>query len=180
MSLLRAAEENLVSTSLPQRTEPRLPEQRGTDVSVSGNSVRLVQEHGTAAIILDEEGSLLVIQPAIKRGAWRSGIASIIEEEIQEQLTRFFGSAVGSSTIDPAQRLSHVAIVVAMRGAGHTSWRTRDEQQRSPNSATMSMRGSEHIAVTLSPPVHRRAALLHDTQRLGEDFTVRLRREIKG
>jgi hypothetical protein len=71
-------------------------------VSVSGNSVRLVQEHGTAAIILDEEGSLLVIQPAIKRGAWRSGIASIIEEEIQEQLTRFFGSAVGSSTIDPA------------------------------------------------------------------------------
>jgi hypothetical protein len=149
-------------------------------VSVSGNSVRLVQEHGTAAIILDEEGSLLVIQPAIKRGAWRSGIASIIEEEIQEQLTRFFGSAVGSSTIDPAQRLSHVAIVVAMRGAGHMSWRTRDEQQRSPNSATMSMRGSEHIAVTLSPPVHRRAALLHDTQRLGEDFTVRLRREIKG
>src|SRR5918994_7149431 len=102
MSLLRAAEENLVSTSLPQRTEPRLPEQRGTDVSVSGNSVRLVQEHGTAAVILDEEGSLLVIQPAIKRGAWRSGIASIIEEEIQEQLTRFFGSAVGSSTIDPA------------------------------------------------------------------------------
>src|SRR5918995_5390039 len=140
MSLLRAAEENLVSTSLPQRTEPRLPEQRGTDVSVSGNSVRLVQE----------------------------------------QLTRFFGSAVGSSTIDPAQRLSHVAIVVAMRGAGHMSWRTRDEQQRSHNSATMSTRGSEHIAVTLSPPVHRRAALLHDTQRLGEDFTVRLRREIKG
>lgn len=154
---------------------------RGTDVSVGGNSVRLVQDQGTAAVVLDEEGSLLIVEPAIERGAWRTGIASIIEEDIQEQLTRilrFSGRVLDH--IDAAQRLSHVAIVVAMRGAGHMPWRTRAEQQRSPNAATMSMRASEHVAITLSPPVRRRAALLHDTQRLGEDFTVRLRREVNG
>lgn len=154
---------------------------RGTDVSVSGNSVRLVQEQGTAAVVLDEEGSLLIVQPAIERGAWRTGIASIIEEDIQETLTRilrFSGRVLDH--VDAAQRLSHIAIVVAMRGAGHMPWRTRAEQQGSPNAATMSMRASEHVAITLSPPVRRRAALLHDTQRLGEDFTVRLRREVSG
>lgn len=154
---------------------------RGTEVSVRGNTLQLVQEQGTAAVVLDEEGSLLVVQPAIEQGAWRSGIASIIEEDIQEQLTRalrFSGRVLDQ--IDAVQRLTHVAIVVAMRGAGHMPWRTRIEQQASPNAAAMNMRAGEHIVVALSPPVRRRAALLHDTQRLGEDFTVRLRREVNG
>lgn len=155
---------------------------RGTDVSVSGDSVRLVQEQGVAAAVLGEEGSLLVVQPAVERDAWRSsGITSIIEEEIHERLTRvlrFSGRVLDH--IDGAQRLTHVAVVAAMRGVGHMPWRRREEQQRSPNAATMSMRASERVAVTLSPPVRRRAALLHDTQRLAEDFTVRLRREVNG
>jgi hypothetical protein len=155
---------------------------RGTDVSVSGDSARLVQEHGVAVVAVDEEGSLLVVQPAIERHEWRStGITSIIEEDIQERLARTlrFGGRV-LDHIDGAQRLTHVAVVVAMRGVGHMPWRTRAEQQRNPNAATMSMRGSEHVAVTLSPPVRRRPALLHDTERLAEDFSVRLRREVKG
>ena len=154
---------------------------RGTDLVVSGDSVRLVQDHGKAAAVLDEEGSLLVIQPAVERDAWRTGITSIVHEEIQERLTRglrFSGGVLDH--IDGAQRLTHVALVVAIRGAGHMPWRTREEQDRSPNAATMSMRGSEHVVVTLSPPVRRRAALLYDTQRLAEDLTVRLRREVQG
>ena len=154
---------------------------RGTDVSMSGDSVRLVQEHGVAVAALDEEGSLLIVQPAVDREVWRSVIASIIEEEIQERVARvlrFSGQILDH--VDGAQRLTHVAVVVAMRGAGHMPWRTREEQQRSPNAATMSMRASEEVAVTLSPPVRRRAALLYDTQRLAEDFVVRLRREVKG
>lgn len=155
---------------------------RGTDVSVSGASVRLVQEHGMAAAVLDEEGSLLVVQPAVEQDAWRSsGITSIIEEDVQAQLARMLRfSARVLDHIDGAQRLTHVAVVVGMRGAGHMPWRTREEQLRSPNAATMSMRSNEHVAVSLSPPVRRRAALLHDVQRLAEDFVVRLRREVKG
>jgi hypothetical protein len=43
----------------------------------------------------------------------------------------------------------------------------------------MGMRRLDEVVVLLSPPVRRRAALLHDTQRLAEDFTARLRREAK-
>jgi hypothetical protein len=120
--------------------------------------------------------------PAIDRDAWRSsGITSIIEEEIQARLTRMLRfSARVLDHIDGAQRLTHVAVVVAMRGVGHMPWRTREEQQRSPNAATMSMRSTEHVEVTLSPPVRRRAALLHDMHALAEDFVVRLRREVRG
>jgi hypothetical protein len=154
---------------------------RGTDLSVRGDTVRLVQEHGVAGVALDEAGSLVVIQPAVEREVWSSGIASIIEEDVAARLTRAFrfcGRVLDH--VDAAQRITHVAIVAALRGAGHMPWRTRDEQQRSPNAATMSMRSTDDAAVTLSPPVRRRAALLHDTQRLVEDFTVRLRREAKG
>lgn len=155
---------------------------RGTDLSVSGASIRLVQEHGVAAAVLDEEGSLVVVQPAIDRDAWRSsGITSIIEEAIQARLTRMLAfSARVLDHVDAAQRLTHVAVVVAMRGVGHMPWRTREEQQRSPNSATMSMRSTEHVEVTLSPPVRRRPALRHDMHALAEDFVVRLRREVRG
>ncbi len=148
---------------------------------MSGDSVRLVQEHGIAATVLDEQGDLLVVQPAVERDAWStSGITSIIEEEIQERLTRalrFCGRVLDH--IDGAQRVTHAAVVVAMRGVGHMPWRTREEQNRSPNAATMSMRSTEHVEVTLSPPVRRRAALLHDTLRLAEDFVLRLRREVR-
>lgn len=75
-------------------------------------------------------------------------------------------------------RLTHVAPVVALLGAGYLPWPTRAEQQRSPSQATMGM-GSRNESVLLTPPVRRRAALVHDGTRLAEDFTVRLRRVIR-
>lgn len=153
----------------------------GTDLAVRGDAVRLVQEHGVALVSLDEAGSLILVQPAVERDEWRAGITSLIEEFITERLTRalrFCGRVLDH--VDPAQRVTHVAVVAAMRGSGHMPWRTRAEQKTSPNAASMSMRSADDIAVMLSPPVRRRTALLHDTQRLAEDFTVRLRREVQG
>ena len=154
---------------------------RGTDLAIRGDTVRLVQEQGTALVSLDEAGSLVVLRPAVEREEWSFGITSIIEEAMAERITRairFCGRVLDH--IDPVQRITHVAVAVALRGAGHMPWRTRDEQQRSPNAATMGMRSNDHVVVMLSPPIRRRAALLHDTQRMAEDFTVRLRREVKG
>lgn len=154
---------------------------RGTDVSVRGDSVRLDQENGLASVDVCEDGALLLVRPAVEQGAWRAtGITSIIEEEIHERLAlmlRFSGRLLDH--IDSVQRLTHVALVAAIQGAGYMPWRTREAQLQSPNAATMNMRTIDSIEVMVSPPVRRRAVLLHDTERLAEDFVVRLRREVQ-
>jgi len=152
----------------------------GTDISVRGDAIHLTQEHGSGLVAVDEAGNLLVVQPALEQRDFRSGITSLIEEVISERITRAIRfCARVLDHVDSAQRISHVAPVAALRGAGYSPWRTRAEHERSPNAATMGFGSAEPVIVTLAPPVRRRAALLHDTQRLAEDFTVRLRREVK-
>ena len=161
-------------------TDAVLTPARGTDVRIPDDAIMLVQDQ--ASVSLDEGGNLVVLQPAVERDEWRtSGITSIIEEWVTERITRAlqFASRV-LDRIDPTQRVSHVAVAVALRGGGYLPWRTHEEQQRSPNAATMGIRSNVHVVVTLSPPVRRRAALLHDMRRLAEDFAVRLHREVKG
>lgn len=152
----------------------------GTDVTVRGDAIQLIQNNGSGLVALDEAGNLLIVQPAIADSGWHSSITSLIEEVINERITRAIRfCALVLDHVDSAQRISHVAPVAALRGAGHSPWHTRAEHERSPNAATMGSGGVEQVVVALSPPIRRRAALLHDTQRLAEDFTVRLRREVK-
>jgi hypothetical protein len=120
------------------------------------------------------------MQPAMEHDRGTSGIPSIIEEDIAtsiERALRFTARLLDH--VDPVNRLTHVAPVVVLLGAGYLPWRTRDEQQRSPNKATMGVASGEESVVLLTPPVRRRAALVHDATRLAEDCTVRLRREIR-
>lgn len=152
----------------------------GTDTAISGDALRLIQSQGSGLVTLDEAANLLIVQPALENNNSRSGITSLIEEVITERIThaiRFCGRVLDH--VDPAQRISHVVPVATLRGAGYLPWRTREEHERSPNQATMGFGSAEHVFVVLSPPVRRRAALLHDTQRIAEDFTVRFRREVK-
>jgi hypothetical protein len=152
----------------------------GTDTTISGDVLRLSQNRGSNLVALDETAHLLVVQPALENNGLRSGITSLIEEAITERITRAIRfCARVLNHVDPAQRISHVAPVAALRGAGYLPWRTRVEHERSPNQAMMGFGSAEHVVVALSPPVRRRAALLHDTQRMTEDFTVRLRREVR-
>jgi hypothetical protein len=152
----------------------------GTDVSVRDDAIQLIQNQGSGLVSLDEGGNVLIVQPALEHNDWRAGITSVIEEVITERITRAIRFCAGVlDHVDSAQRISHVAPVAAFRGGGHVPWRTRAEHDRSPNAATMGFGRADHVVVALSPPVRRRAALLHDTQRLAEDFTVRLRREVK-
>lgn len=151
----------------------------GTSVSVRGDAIQLIQNHGTGLVALDEAASLLVVQPAAENSNGHSGIPSLIEEVITERITRAIRfCARVLDHIDSAKRIGHVAPVVALRGAGYLPWRTQAEHERSPNAATMGLGGTEPVVVALSPPVRLRAALRHDTQRMAEDLTVRLRREV--
>lgn len=154
---------------------------QGTKLTVSGDGVQLVQAQQGGFMSLDETGSIVLMQSAVDQDKWSSGVASIIEEVVLERITqamRFCARVLDH--VDAAQRISHVAPVATLTGAAYKPWRTRDEYERNPNRATMSMHGNEGKVIALSPPVRRRAALLHDTQQLAEDFTVRLRREVKG
>lgn len=152
----------------------------GTDVAVHGDAIQLIQNHGSGLIALDGAAGLLVVQPALENSDWRSGIPSLIEEDITERIARAIRfCARVLDHVDSAQRVSQVALVAALRGAGHLPWRTRTEHERSPNTATMGFGGAEQVVAALTPPVRRRAALLHDSSQLAEDLTVRLRREVK-
>lgn len=153
----------------------------GTESTIRADTLELNQREDVGRVSLDEQGNIVVAQPAVQRGERRTGIPSIVEEEIGERLVRALRlSARVLDQIDPIQRMSHVAPVAALHNAGHRPWRTREEHDRSPNSATMGFRSADSAIVVLSPAVRRRAALTHDTHRLAEDLLVRLRREVKG
>lgn len=151
----------------------------GTEASIKGDAIQLTQERGPGFISLHEIGDLLVVQPAVEDTSWRTGIAAVIEEDVAERITnalRFSGRVLNE--IDSSERLSHVAVAVALSGVGYMPWRTRNEQERSPNSASVGFRTGEPSPVLLSPPVRKRSALLQQSEELARDFTVRLRREM--
>jgi hypothetical protein len=168
----------LLATSLTGPNAVLTPAQ-GTDVAVRQDVIQLTQADGASAVILNEAGHLLVTQSIRRDDDWRVGIPALIEEDVAERLTRAIRFAVEVlDHVDSLQRLSHVAVVAALDGAGYAPWRTREEHAISPNAATMSMGREERAVVGLVPPVRRRAALAHDTHRIVEDLLVRLRREV--
>lgn len=152
----------------------------GTDFALHGDTIRLFENHGTALVSLSETGEILIDQPAVNDDAWQRRIPSLIEEDVTERIARAlrFGARL-LAHVDHAQRLSHVAPVAALLGAGYRPWRTREEHQRSPNAASMGSGSADPAVATLSPPTCRRPALIQDTHRIAEDLTVRLRREIR-
>lgn len=151
----------------------------GTEVTIRGDALSVHQSSAPGLVALDESGNLVIVQPATEPMERFAGISSIIEEVVGERLTRAIQfSSVVLERVDPIQRISHISVAAALLGAGYMPWRTRAEQQHSPSAASMGVGGTERVAVQLSPPVRRRAALQHDTQRLAEDLTVKLRREV--
>lgn len=123
-------------------------------------------EQGGSSVALDEGGNLVIVQPAVERDEWRfSGITSIIEEQIQERLIRTLRFAARVlDHIDSSRRISHVAVVTALRGGGHMPWRTREEQQRSPNAASMNMRATDRSQIAaLRPRLARPATTVTPT-----------------
>ena len=149
----------------------------GTDVAVRGDTIYLRQPQAERLISLDETGRLLIAQPASEDAGWRSGVPSIIEEDVVaaiERSLRFTARVL--DRIDSPRRQTYVAIVVAVVGAGYLPWRTRAEHQANPNSAGIGLGSSSDVVVSLTPPVRRRPALVHDTTALAQDFAVRIRR----
>jgi hypothetical protein len=160
----------------------RIFDQRaGNRSAVRGHALELEQER--AAMLLDEQGTIRILQPAIPETDphARIGITSIIEEDVAERLQqaiRFAGAALDH--LDGPRRLSDVVVVAGLLDAGYMPWRTRAEQAANPNEATMSMLGSRDVVpVELAPARRPRPALLQQPDRLAEDLTVLLGRQLR-
>jgi hypothetical protein len=137
----------------------------------------LLFEQQSASILVDQVGSIRVIQPA-RRGEdrLRAAIPALIEEEITEGLShglRFSGWLL--ERVDPLRRISDVVPLAALVGAAHMPWRTRAEHAASPQSGQVGHGGD--AVVTLRPARRHRQALTHDADRIAEDLAVLLRRD---
>lgn len=151
---------------------------RGQGVQASVSGITLVIRQANAEIILDEQGSVRISQPGREaggRGHTLVGIPSLIEEDVRDRVARAIGYAGWLlDRVDPAHRLSQVALTCRLDGVGYMPWRTREEMAASPNRANMNLSGLESAD---SPPVVLpRAAILFDGPKHAEDITVRLRR----
>lgn len=135
---------------------------------------RLLIAQTSRQVSLDEDGSVVVTQPATTAGPRR--ISALVDESIVsmvERALRFAGWLLDE--IDPVRRVTDVAVATRLLGAGHTPWMTGDELERSGGSYTMGA-GDDDATVMLTPPTQPRQALLFEPARLAEDITVLLRR----
>lgn len=152
----------------------------GTKHGPTPESIVLDQRDDRRQVELYTDGSIRVTQPAIRSDSPMHALPALIEEDIADRIARVleFGGSV-LDHIDPANRTSHFAVRVRLTGAGHLPWRTRDEQRRSPHSATMSIYPHDRLEVHLTPPVRRRPALRQQSRELAEDLTASLKLAIR-
>jgi hypothetical protein len=151
----------------------------GTDVDLEGDAIQLTQRESNRLVSVDESARVFVIS-TVTDGGRQTGVPSIIEEDVRaviERSLRFVSRVLDH--VDGPRRLTHVAPVVSLVGAGYLPWRTREEQQQSPNAATMGMSSADEVVVSLTPSVRRRQALVHETSQLADDFIARMRRELR-
>ena len=147
----------------------------GSEPQVRSDAFVLTQRNSGRIVELHEDGSIVVVQPALRERSWQGSLPSIIEEDIiarSARVMRLAGRVLDH--VDDPPRISQVAVVAALCRPGSWAWRTRAEEAASPNSSTMRMFGPDRVEAQLSPPVRRRAALLHDAESLAEDLATRL------
>lgn len=147
----------------------------GSEPQVRSDAIVLTQRIGGRIVELHEDGGVVVVQPALRERSWQSSLPSIIEEDVIERIARVMRLAGRVlDHVDDPPRISQVAVVAAVCRPGSWPWRTRAEDAASPNRATMRMFGPDRVEALLSPPVRRRAALLHDADSLAKDLATRL------
>ncbi len=149
---------------------------RGNDSEVRNNKLVIEQERG-ALVQLGEDGSMLFRLP-LSRGDDRRrggmGGFAIIEEDVTRELgAAIWFAAQTWESIDPTQRLTHMALAARIDGGNFLGWRTREQDDASPNSGQLRMGGDDDQPVTAE---RLRGALRFDPATLAEDVMVRLRR----
>lgn len=158
----------------------------GTESRLQSGSLAIFQERSYNArseIRLWGTGDLRLLLPIREEERGGMGLPVVIEETVASRLAGAIGYAAWLlGHVDPTERLTHVALAVALVGEGALGWRTRSEHAASPSSGSFDAFGREHEReepVMLSPPHRVSAALSMDANRIVEDLVVLLRRRWK-
>lgn len=149
-----------------------------TKSAMKGNALIITQPQ--ASILIDELGTVQIVRPAHVQDQRAYGLPVLIEEDVRafiENGLAFAGWLL--DTVDPLGRVSDVVPVAAVVGGGHLGWRTRAEQQQSPNTVAIRPFASAYVLVHLSPARRHRGALTAQIIEIAEDLTVLLRRELR-
>lgn len=148
----------------------------GIEISIRDHALRLRQTH--QSIVLSEDGSLL-LESALPHS--ESGLSAVIEEDVHAAILRTLTFSGGLlDALDSTEKLSRLAVALALRNSGGGEWRTRTEHQQNPNSMRMSLGHDDTIPrVTLSPPDRARAAFRQTYTEMAEDLMVLLRRHFQ-
>lgn len=144
----------------------------GVRNAIDDRTLSLTQGRSGGYLSLDEEGSMLILQPLRES---KSMMSEIIQEHVQEQLLRAL--AYGNwllDRIDETQRLSHIALAVSLSNADHMGWRTQRESDDSPNRMNIGLSSGRMSAVRVD---RARAALRLDAAHIVEDIVTMLRRQ---
>ena len=157
--------------------EPVFDLEQATRPLLKRGQLRLEQDG--AAIVLAEDGTVVVSVPAVRPDRESPlGLSVLIEEDIRRALAaalRFIGWLLDE--VDSPRRLSHIIVLAAIEGGPMLGWRTRAEHAANPGQVTMSMRQHDLVTVPEEPAVRPRAQLIAKRDGLVEDLVTRFRRE---
>jgi hypothetical protein len=145
--------------------------------AIEGNALVIGQDE--ASLLLDERGTVRVIQPIAHKGSSRTAELSVIlKEDVYDRIMRGIQLIDWVlERVDPEHRLRDVVIVGAISKFGVFGWRTRAEHQASPHSITYAwpMNAPDPIVVQLAP--QPRETLAKRTIEVTEDLTELLDRQ---
>ena len=109
-------------------------------------------------------------------------ICQLIEENVAAAIARGLTFAsMCLDHVDETHRMIRITIAADLETNDFASWRTREENERSMNSAMMGMGRSpdRDLPVHLQPVDRPRSALRSDAGRLGDDLLTLLRRKFR-
>lgn len=149
----------------------------GSDSEIKDHALVVFQDNHSSFVRVTGQGGILIKLPVART----RGDFVVIEEMASAgvKLALEYGSWL-LDHLDPTNRLSHVAIAVALRGSDTVVWRTQDEHRQSPDSYSFGHNQRDPKPVHLSPPHRTRSALAMGPEALATDLITLLRRQVKG
>ena len=151
--------------------------ERGARTRTAVERGALVIAQDDRRVTIDGLGAIAVCTTAQRPRDERDWMPTLIDEDVRDTIAGALRYGLATlDRLDPYERLADIAIGATIRELGHLGWRTRAERDRSPNTASMNMRGHETVSARLEPLSRKRPAVRQQIDNIARDLTAILRR----